>query len=392
MSYLLEIRDLSKCYSKDLKKSIRYASSEIFKSSIGIKTEHDDLRDTEFWALRNINLNLRRGDVLAVLGHNGAGKSTLLKCIANKIRPSKGSVAVNGKLGHMIEMSAGFDPLLTGRENVVLRGRLMGIRGKALQAYVDEVKEFAEIDDFFDSAVQFYSSGMKSRLGFAASSSIEPDVLIIDEVLAVGDLGFRLKCYQRMNELSRKCAVIFVSHSLGQVARMCNRAIYLEKGQMLYDGAVQQALSLYQDKISDLSQKKSLATLNPELTALSLFINRIPYNGEKINYGVNLLLSIELNKLPRSSNIRVLLRDVSGSVVADWNSARESLEWPEQFGELLVDLGEASFGPGRYNISVEVMNEDRVDHICLSEPISFVVGGTYYNPLPIQRRAKWVFD
>lgn len=392
MESLLEIKNLSKCYAKDLRKSIRYASSELFRSTFGLKTEHEELRDSEFWALRDINLNLHRGDVLAVLGHNGAGKSTLLKCIADKIKPTKGSISVNGQLGHMIEMSAGFDPLLTGRENVALRGRLMGKRGRELDGYIEKVREFAEIDDFFDSAVQIYSSGMKSRLGFAASSCIEPDILIIDEVLAVGDLGFRLKCYQRMNELSRKCAVIFVSHSLGQVARMCNRAIYLEKGRLLFDGAVQQGVALYQDKISDLSLKKKFTVLNSELVDLDLYVDDILYEGQKIDYGSCLVLKVDISKLTDNVSMRVLLRDASGSVVADWNSVRQSLDWPVQPCNLTVNLGEAQFGPGLYSLSLEVMSEDRVEHLCLSEPITFKMGGVYFNPLPVQLRAEWKFD
>jgi lipopolysaccharide transport system ATP-binding protein len=393
MTVLLEVNDLWKKYSRDLKSSVKYAARDILRGAVnGGKNDNKDLRDSEFWAIRGMNFSLRRGEVLGVLGHNGAGKSTLLKCIAGKLAADRGSVIRNGELGYLLEMSAGFSPTMTGRDNVTVRGRLMGMNGKALAAYIDEVKDFSELDMFFDSPVQFYSSGMKSRLGFAASSVIRPDILIIDEVLAVGDLSFRLRCYERVNELARNAAVIFVSHSIGQVARLCNRAIFLEKGKVLYEGGVQNAISLYQDKLGDQNERKRGHTLHPELISFSLMANGcqlVP--GQSLPYGANLSLDIDISKLPENAVIRPLLRDGSQGVLADWNSVRSNLSWPAGRTRLKADLGSAELAPGAYSISIEVMSPDGVEHISLSESTPFRIGGSYLNAVAIQKTATWQF-
>lgn len=392
MTELLKIEGLSKSYSKSLKASMKYASLDLLKGSFGLSTERKTLRDLEFWALRDINLNLYRGEVLGVLGHNGAGKSTLLKCIANKIQPTTGRISLKGTLGHMIEMSAGFDGSLTGRENVSLRGSILGFKGKALHKYIDSVRDFAEIDDFFDAPVQFYSSGMKSRLGFAASSAIEPDILIIDEVLAVGDLNFRLKCYERMNELAKKSAVIFVSHSIGQLSRMCTRAIYLEKGKVLLDGEVKEALAIYQDKIDLAAKNKKNATLNPELIRFRIEINNCELDPEtKTNYGDRITVHIDVSKINQNARIRIIMRDASGSVLQDWNSVRTSIQFPGSTNTVMIDLGSVELAPGTYSISIEVTSINGVEHFCLSDAKLFRVVGEYYAPIAIQRQAEWKF-
>ncbi|MBD8204482.1 ABC transporter ATP-binding protein [Pseudomonas viridiflava] len=393
MTVLLEVDNLWKKYSRDLKSSVKYAARDILRNAVNIgKPENNELRSSEFWAIRNMNFSLRRGEVLGVLGHNGAGKSTLLKCIAGKLAADRGRVIRNGELGYLLEMSAGFSPTMTGRDNVAVRGRLMGMTGKALNAYIAEVKDFSEIDEFFDSPVQFYSSGMKSRLGFAASSVMSPDILIIDEVLAVGDLSFRLRCYERVNELARNAAVIFVSHSIGQVARLCNRGLYLEKGKVVYEGGIQSAISLYQDKLGDQNEKKRGHVFHPERISFKLLVNGIDFvPGAPLPYGANLTLDIDISKLPRDAVIRPLLRDGSQSVLLDWNSVRSGLVWPAESSRMHADLGRAELAPGAYSISIEVMSPDGVDHVSLSESTPFRVAGSYLNAIAIQKTADWRF-
>lgn len=390
MNSLLEIENLSKSYSKSLKSSMKYASIDLLRSSIGLSTQRDKLRESEFWALQNISFTLNRGEVLGIIGHNGAGKSTLLKCIANKIKPTAGEIRLNGTVGHMIEMSAGFDPLLTGRENVSLRGNILGYKGKSLQKYIDQVRDFADIDEFFDAPVQFYSSGMKSRLGFAASSSIEPDVLIIDEVLAVGDLNFRLQCYDRIHQLSRKCAVIFVSHSIGQLAKMCTRAIYLHKGKMIHNGDLKTALSIYQDKLDVSARNKSSAIFNPDLISFSIKINNKAVDQEtKILYGDKISATIDVSRISCSAQLRILMRDASGSLLQDWNSIRAHIDFTKGHKLLSADLGIIDLAPGTYKFSIEVLNTDSNEHLCLSIEETIRVYGEYLHAIPIQRMANW---
>lgn len=394
MSALLEIEGLWKKYSRDLKSSIKYASKDLLRGALGGQAQASiELRDSEFWALRDINISLRRGEVLGVLGHNGAGKSTLLKCIAGKLVADRGKITRKGEIGFLLEMSAGFVPAMSGRDNVSIRGKLMGKSGKALQHYVDAVKDFAGLDEFFDSPVQFYSSGMKSRLGFAASTVIEPDILIIDEVLAVGDLSFRLQCYERVNELARNAAVLFVSHSIGQVARMCDRGFFLEKGRILFDGSIQQAISIYQNKLGDQSERKPGHVLNPEMVTFDMLVGGKPLaRGQTIDYGAQMQLDIDISKVPAASQICVFLRDSSQGVLMDWNSSRESLDWPLPARRLVAGIGKAELAPGPYSLSIQVMSADGVNHLSLSESFPFRVGGEYLNAVSVQKQADWKFN
>jgi lipopolysaccharide transport system ATP-binding protein len=390
---LLEVEGLWKKYSRDLKASVRFAAKDLFRSSIGLMANAPpDLRETEFWALKDISFTLKRGEVLALVGHNGAGKSTLLKCIAGKISADRGNIARKGEIGHLLEMSAGFVPTMTGRENVAIRGRLMGKRGKGLKRYIEEVEEFADIEEFFDSPVQFYSSGMKSRLGFAASSVIEPDILIIDEVLAVGDLAFRLRCYERINQIARNAAVLFVSHSLGQVARMCNRGIYLEKGQVLLDGSTQSAIAAYQDRLGEANEKTKRHVLNPEMISFSLLVfgDKVE-SGHKVQYGESLGLDIDVSKIPSKAQIRILLKDAASGLIMDWNSARNPMEWPEHPRRVRADLGKAELNPGAYSLSILVSTPDGIGQVCVSDALPFRVVGDLFYAVTIQKQADWLF-
>jgi lipopolysaccharide transport system ATP-binding protein len=230
---LVEVKGVSKKFSRSLKQSMWYGFKDMGSALFGIHGNRSNLREGEFWAVKDVSFSLRRGECLGLIGHNGAGKSTLLKMLNGLIRPDEGSITIRGKIGALIELGAGFNPLLTGRENVFINGQLLGFSRKEVEKKLDAILDFAEIGEFIDSPVQNYSSGMKVRLGFAVAAQMEPDVLLIDEVLAVGDLGFRIKCLNRISELIDKCAVIFVSHSMPQIARICNYGILLENGLVL---------------------------------------------------------------------------------------------------------------------------------------------------------------
>ena len=226
---LVKVEGLSKKFCKDLKTSLWYGVKDLVSQVSGNK-ENETLRPKEFWALKDINFELRRGECLGLIGHNGAGKSTLLKILNGLINPDQGKVTMRGRVGALIELGAGFNPILTGRENIYNNGAVLGFTRKEIDAKVEEIIDFSEIREFIDMPVQNYSSGMKVRLGFSVAVQMEPDVLIIDEVLAVGDANFIVKSYNRINELIKTCAVIFVSHSMPQVAKLVDKIIYLERG------------------------------------------------------------------------------------------------------------------------------------------------------------------
>ena len=211
-----------------------------------IKLVTHKLHYTEFWALTDVSFEIAKGERLGVLGFNGAGKSTLLKVVAGVLKPAKGTVTVDGVIAPMIELGAGFDMDLTARENIYLNGAVLGHSRKRMQELFEEIIEFAELREFLDVPLKNYSSGMQARLGFAIATSVTPDVLIVDEVLGVGDYQFQEKCHRRMERIiSSGATVLFVSHSIEQVKQICSRAIWLKNGRVVMDGEVNQVCDEY---------------------------------------------------------------------------------------------------------------------------------------------------
>ena len=246
---LVRVENVSKKFCRSLKKSLWYGIKDIGSELTGRKYEHE-LRPDEFWSMKDVSFELRRGECLGLIGRNGAGKTTLLRMLNGLIKPDRGSIEINGKVGGLIALGAGFNPILTGRENIYVNGSILGLSKAEIDAKLEEIIEFAELGEFIDAPVQTYSSGMTVRLGFAvAVVLIEPDILLLDEVLAVGDMGFVLKCFRKIDLLIPKCAVIFVSHSMPQVSRIATDIVLLEKGQPVYQGKnVSEGIDLYYSK------------------------------------------------------------------------------------------------------------------------------------------------
>lgn len=216
-----------------------------------IKFMHRDIHYDEFWALKDVSFELQKGDRLGILGLNGAGKSTLLKVIAGVYNPTEGSVKSNGLIAPLIELGAGFDPQYTGSENIYLYGAVLGFSKKFIAEKYDEIVEFSGLKKFIDVPLKNYSSGMKSRLGFAIATIVEPDILILDEVLSVGDAKFRKKSEQKVTEMfDRGVTVLFVSHNTSQVLKLCNKAILLEHGKIIASGSAEEVCKIYEEKIN----------------------------------------------------------------------------------------------------------------------------------------------
>ena len=212
-----------------------------------LKLAKHQLMVQKFYALRDINLEIERGEAVALIGVNGSGKSTLLKVIAGVLHPTTGSVQVHGSIAPMIELGAGFDPELTARENIFLNGAVLGHGRKFMEAHFQSIVDFAELWDFVDVPVKNFSSGMVARLGFAIATEIKADVLIVDEVLSVGDFRFQEKCKKRMEEMmSGGTTLLFVSHSTDQVRQLCRKAVWLKKGQIQMMGDVDTVCDAYE--------------------------------------------------------------------------------------------------------------------------------------------------
>lgn len=248
---LVRVEGLSKKFPKTLRHSMLYGIIDIAKGLVGSVGISSDLRAQEFWALDDISFELKRGECLGLIGANGAGKTTLLKLLTGVIQPDKGHIEMHGRVGALIELGAGFHPLLTGRENIYINGSILGLKKDEVDSRMDAIIEFAGLRDFIDVPVKYYSSGMYVRLGFAIAAQVDPDILLIDEVLAVGDVSFRARCYNYVASVNRKAAVIFVSHSMGSIARICSHVAVVDKGKQVYfglpPGGIEKYYSLAED-------------------------------------------------------------------------------------------------------------------------------------------------
>lgn len=224
-------------------------------------TEYRQLTDTNsFWALKDISLEIQRGEVIGIIGRNGAGKSTLLKVLSQITKPTEGTITIQGRVGSLLEVGTGFHPELTGRENIFLNGAVLGMRQEEVKAKFDEIVAFSEIEKFIDTPVKQYSSGMYTRLAFAVAAHLEPEILIVDEVLAVGDAEFQKKCLGKMRDVaSGGRTILFVSHNMAAISRLCDRCAMLERGRLIQTGPTAEVLQRYTDTASVESNPMDMA-------------------------------------------------------------------------------------------------------------------------------------
>ncbi|MGB7925670.1 MAG: ABC transporter ATP-binding protein [Pyrinomonadaceae bacterium] len=222
-------------------------------------------RAEDFWAVRDVSFEVRRGEALGIIGHNGAGKSTILKLLSNITAPTGGEITINGRLSALIEVGSGFHPELTGRENIYLNGSILGMRRREIARKLDDIVDFAGVRQFIDTPVKRYSSGMYVRLGFSIAAFLDPDILLLDEVLAVGDAAFQSKCLQRITELKQSgTTIVFISHDLGAVERLCDRVILVQRGEVAASGAARDVIAEYQQHATGFAASSSASGSAPE--------------------------------------------------------------------------------------------------------------------------------
>lgn len=245
----IKVENVSKKYCKSLRGSMLYGMKDIARNSLGLSSNSHILRKDEFWAVDDVSFEVKKGETLGIIGANGAGKTTILKMLNGIFWPDKGKITIKGRVGALIAVGAGFHPMLTGRENIYLNGAILGMSRKEVNKKFGAIVEFADIGDFLDTPVKFYSSGMFVRLGFSVAVHCELDILLVDEVLAVGDLSFQNKSLRRLAELREKAnAVVFVSHNLEHVRNLCDRVMVLDKAKIVFSGDTNEALSEYHER------------------------------------------------------------------------------------------------------------------------------------------------
>jgi len=258
MKTIIEVKGLSKKYPLKHNPVIAYSTiveslTNKAKQAVNffkMRSKPSEKRQEDFWALQDVDLKIEEGDRVGLIGRNGAGKSTLLKVLSRITEPTKGSVTINGRVSSLLEVGTGFHPELTGRENIYLNGAILGMSSREIKSKFDEIVSFAEVEKFLDLPVKRYSSGMYMRLGFAIAAHLDPDVFIIDEVLAVGDAQFQEKCIKKLNNLSHSGrTIIFVSHNIGSLLSICNKGIVLDKGRSIASGPIQECMSVYMQSV-----------------------------------------------------------------------------------------------------------------------------------------------
>jgi lipopolysaccharide transport system ATP-binding protein len=314
----------------------------------------------EFWAVQDLSFEVKQGEAFGIIGHNGAGKSTALKMLSRVMKPTKGRMVVNGRLSALIEVSAGFHQDLTGRENIFLNGTILGMTKREIQSKLDQIIAFSGIEEFIDTPVKRYSSGMYARLGFSVAAHVDPDVLIVDEVLSVGDYAFQQKCIERMREVLRSGAVVlFVSHNLKVVAEFCNRCLLLEKGRTVMIGTPQDVIGTYLQKPSN-----SHASDNNSGPVSISSVKIRNEDGECIQFrsGEKAWIDVELTARLRCTKLSVTLYILDDKAVDVFDTSTDLLG----HGNFDLDEGDT------YRCTFEV---------CLN-----LVDGTYYPSILIYRR------
>ena len=392
---LVRVDSVSKKFCRDLKRSLWYGVQDTAFDLLGGRASHQ-LRPDEFWAVDNVSLELARGECLGLIGRNGAGKTTLLKMLNGLIKPDTGRIELAGRVGALIALGAGFNPLLTGRENIYVNGSVLGFTKREVDRQFDDIVDFAELREFIDTPVQNYSSGMQVRLGFAvAVRLIRPDVLILDEVIAVGDESFRSKCYQVISEMLGRCAVIFVSHWMPMINRISTRVMVLSNGEAIFSGLPEAGIETYLRSIDgrDAVVHRSLGTGEAVIHRLSIEDER-GVTVTECQYSRPWRLSMDITVSAAFPEYDVSVTFMSGAqeLVAQCHSRanRERLQHDGSRHRIVLDFSAQLLNPGRYWLNVAVFDKSSIRHLCWEVGIlQFTVVGGFIGTAPVQMVASW---
>ena len=361
----------------------------VFRQSENGSSNHSFIRrllrgsgsTTDFWAVKDVSFTVARGEALGIIGHNGAGKSTILKLLYNITRPTRGEITIEGRLAALIEVASGFHPELTGRENVYLNGSLLGMRRSEITRKLTSIIEFAGVAPFIDTPVKRYSSGMYLRLGFAIAAHLEADVLLLDEVLAVGDANFQAKCIGRVTELKKaQKTIIFVSHNLSAVESLCDRALLLHQGQIIANGTPKEVIAEYEQLRLALPPSNPTALAQdaetrPAIIKSISFLDRAGRKTMTFSTGNPFRVTIEFVAHSRLEDVlvEVYFYSVFGNLHTHFSteSGGEKLNLEPGSGVVEFSCTEISLGEAGYNVEVSI----RQRNAALNEYIDYKHAG-----------------
>ena len=332
-----------------------------------------DPRDSEFWALRDVSFEIQPGEVVGIIGRNGAGKSTLLKVLSRITEPTNGRISLRGRVASLLEVGTGFHPELTGRENIFLNGAILGMHRAEIKAKFDEIVAFAEVEKFLDTPVKRYSSGMYVRLAFAVAAHLEPEILVVDEVLAVGDSEFQKKCLGKMEQVAKGGGrtVLFVSHNMAAIRSLCKQGIFLNKGRMHFFGPIEEATTAY-NKAGLIEDTKHSTTLPkaPERCSVWMETVTVLCNGQpsgKLEMGDRLGFQVKFraNNPIRTPFLGYLIRSSQGDNAANANNyyqTSSNYTEPVTEGTIICDLADIPLMANSYSVSFWLCRDPQEQH------------------------------
>jgi lipopolysaccharide transport system ATP-binding protein len=368
---ILSVNNVSKRFCRDLKRSLLYGVQDVAAELVGARRQEVELRKNEFWALKDVSFELKRGEALGLVGANGAGKTTLLRIISGLVRPDAGSVAVTGRVAPLLALGAGFNPILTGRENIHVNMSILGLSQQEIDKRFDDVVEFAEIGDAIDAPVQSYSSGMAARLGFASAIHTKPDILLIDEVLAVGDMRFRAKCYRRLAQLSEQnISFVLVSHNVNTILSVCNSAVLLSKGRFIDSGDAHTILQRYEEELLDYKNNRltntsihHLASTNENTELKIIHVKFKDENSEILKtfcsgQFIKLCLGVKSERDFENIGFNILIDELSFEqrrvLRFSTYSERTSFNLSKGEDEIIIEMQSLGLKPGYYTMKVSI--------------------------------------
>jgi lipopolysaccharide transport system ATP-binding protein len=310
---ILDVENVWKIYCRNLKRAMRYGIQDLGKQIMGSGRDRNqqDLRAGEFFAVRDADFQVRRGECVAMIGPNGAGKSTMLKLINGLIKPDAGQITIRGKIGALIELGTGFNTILSGRENIYINAAVLGMKKREVDQLFDGIVEFAELGHVIDDPIKTYSSGMRVRLGFSIAASLRPQLLLMDEVLAVGDVGFRMKCFAHLRELVKQgVSIILVTHAVGMLQRVATRAVVFGNGKIVHDGDLETGCTIYEETMgaSDRQREKKQETTDQRARVESVqVVDEGGHTRSEFETGETVKVNIQLSCREPVKNARLVV-------------------------------------------------------------------------------------
>ncbi|MGA1870992.1 MAG: ABC transporter ATP-binding protein [bacterium] len=343
--------------------SMFYGIHDIMRNMIGMGSRSNKLRKNEFWAVDDVSFKIKKGEALGIIGPNGSGKTTILKMLNGIFWPDKGKITINGRTGALIAVGAGFHPQLTGRENIYINAAVLGMSKQELDKKFDSIVDFADIGDFLDTSIKYYSSGMFVRLGFAIAINCNPEILLVDEVLAVGDINFRAKCFDKIREfIDSGRTIVFVSHQLQQVERLCDNTILLINGQIAFKGKPAEAIDLFRSKFLFSNINKNNRIGSGEIIVSNIeFFNQNEDSSNFFKKGENINIRIYFHAKEKIENpiFHVTIHTSDGDMVTGIRTDVDCVEMGIIEGEGYVNLliKWLNLLPGSYILRANILKQ-----------------------------------